>query len=60
MIYMKTFDDMRDQYNSWPKEKQLNFFKYLRNLKKEHSILEKENNMLKEALRELSGVKCEQ
>lgn len=45
---MKTESEMRDQYNSWPLEKQLNFFKYLKDLKKDYRILEEENRMLKE------------
>lgn len=40
--------EMKAEYDSWPEEKQLNFFKYLKNLKEDYSIIAEENEMLKE------------
>ncbi|WP_303736954.1 hypothetical protein [Methanobrevibacter millerae] len=55
-----TFDDKLTKFRTWSEEKQKEFFKHYDKMREEYGILEEENNMLKEALRELSGVKSEQ
>lgn len=54
---METFDDMRDQYNSWSREKQEKFFQHYTKMQEEYRILEEENTMLKEALTNSGDVK---